>query len=253
MKTSTPSAPKKAEAKSILLIGPPGGGKTTLMLQFPKLKVYDCDRNLDGPERYIRQKVNKSLSYGYDQVCYKPDGSARPVEECFDYLLDQLLIDRAQPDPEVETIGIDSLTLINEFIIRKVLKDNKAPMMQLNYWQPFKTLMNTLICRLRDMGKTTIITCHEVKVEEPDPKNIMIPRITAYAPSINSGIGDYFGAFFTDMWRCQADMAPAGVEYKLVPIRTKLSDLKNSIGLPNEIKNPTYAALQPYLNGNSKP
>ena len=48
MQLSTPEKNKPREPKSILLIGPPGSGKTTLALQFPKVCVMDCDRNLDG-------------------------------------------------------------------------------------------------------------------------------------------------------------------------------------------------------------
>lgn len=253
MQTSSPQNPKKVEPKSILLIGPPGGAKTTLAMQFPQVAFLDCDRNLDGPEHFVRSQFT-NLSYGYIPVTYK-DGAPVPVEECFDRLMEETT--ELRTNTEVSTVVIDGLTMVNEFIIQKILRSQKKNEMEARHWQPFKShLINLLVAKLRSLGKTTICTCHEVVLEKPNPDKtkIMDPVLIGYRPAVQGGITDYFGGFFTDMWRCEAE--PAGgckTDYKITTARTALSDLKNSMGMPNEIlvkqDQLAWPLLEPYLKG----
>jgi hypothetical protein len=248
MNTSTAQSPKPQQPKSILLVGPPGSGKSTLALQFPNLVVFDCDMNLDGPERYLRQDRKVDLSYAYDQVTLKEPGVPRPVEECYDHLMSQLKPDKLSA---FSWVVIDSLSMVNEFIIRKILKEQCKTEMEARHWQPFKTAaLNLLVGRLRHLGKNVIVTAHETAQTRSDPKNIMSETVIAYIPFFQGKVGEMLGAFFTDMLRCTTEAASQGrTEYKLTTTRTSLSDLKNSMGLPSEIVNPTYDKLKPYLNG----
>lgn len=249
MKTSTAVSPKPVQCKSILLVGPPGGGKTTLALQFPDLAVFDCDLNLDGPERYLRKERKLELNYAYDCIPLNEDGTPRPVEKCYDYLMDQLRPDKLTA---YKWVCIDSLSQVNEFIIRKILAEQRKTEMEARHWQPFKTCaLELLIGRLRHLGRNVIVTAHEVKLTRPaGPQAVMQEIIIGYEPFFQGRVGEMLGGFFTDMWRCTAQAAPAGrVDYLLETNRTALSDLKNSIGLPQAIKNPTYKDLEKYLQG----
>lgn len=258
MKVSTPSAPKPPEPLSILLIGPPGGGKTALSMQFPDMAFFDCDRNLDGAERFIRTK-NKDLSFSYEPITYNDDGSAVEAALCFDRLIDKIddltkAIKAKQTT--IRTASIDGLTMINEMLRQKVMKAQKSQFMETRYWDPFKSdMLKLLVAKLRGLGITTIVTCHEFIKEKSDPQKMMVTEIVGYTPAVQSGITDFFGGFFTDIWRCFSVPKPgSGNEFKIVTEATGLSPyLKNSVGLPGEIsvKNGELAfdKLKPFLNG----
>lgn len=251
MNLSKPGNLKPVEPLSILLIGPPGGGKTTLGMQFPFPCFLDCDRNLDGPERYNR-KLNPNLEYAYVGVTYDSNGKPLAVEKCYDNLL--LEIDNVAKESAVKTIVLDGITLINQFIVQKVLKQSSKDSMEMRDWgKVAAAFINLLYVRLRQTGKTTIVMCHEVPVERANEKNPMLKDLIKYEPAINGGIAHTMSGLFTDVWRCSSLPAVAGkVQFKIQTTKDVLSgDLKNSLGLPSEIivkeGESAWSKIQPYM------
>lgn len=245
MNFSTPTTLKPKDPMSILLLGPPGSFKTTLALQFPKVGVMDCDSNLDGPERWVR-KTNPTLSYGFVNINRDDKGNELNPWDKFDNLQMQLKL--AKANPEIQTIVIDTMTMVNEFIVQKVLKEQGQSMMRPMDYQPMKShYWRLLVGGIRGAGKTTIVTCHEVILTQPG-KTVMTEEIVGYKPSVSGGIADYFGGFFTDIWRCEARPLPGDKQQAIIRTNKspKCPDLKSSIGLPPEME-AKYELIAKYL------
>lgn len=208
-------------------------------MQLPNVCIVDCDRNLDGCEKFLRS-VKKDLDYKFVAVTYNDDGSPVPVEKCFDRLLEHLtdIADGLRTKRyNFRFVALDGLTVIGELIKFKILYDQKRTAMEARDWDAYKqSLVRLLVAKLRNLGCNTVVTCHEIVLSKADPKNIMTEVLLGYRPAVQGGIQDTFNGFFTDVWGCTNEPAPGGtVEYKLTTTRTSHRDLKNSLGLPDTI------------------
>lgn len=265
MKLSTPSAPKPREPLSILLLGPPGSRKTTFALQFPELYVVDTDGNLAGPETTIRHgikdiktgkptilPINPELSYGWDSANYieGPNDTKVEVPMAERYARVMQLISAAKTLQQ-KTVFLDSLTMLDHFIITKILKEQSKEALDTRDYQPLKSAYWALLTKLKGTGKSFIATCHEVPITESDSKNMLKQNVIGYEPSISGKLRHYLGAFFTDIWRCaietEATTSGPVTKAKLYTCKTpKSPDLKNSLGLP-AVMDASYAELKKYI------
>lgn len=243
----SPDKPQ-TDPMSILLMGPPGSFKTTFMLQFPDLYVVDNDKNLSGPDRFLRKQGWKG-NVEFDQPSY--DEAGKPLDPSKYYDRSMELLKNAKVKP-YSWVGFDGLTALNEFIIRKVMDEQKVNYMDARHWSSFKTnAIHLLFTVLRHINKNVIVIAHEQRIEKADAKNIMTPQLVGYEPFLQSKVSEMLGGFFTDVWRLSAKPAPADrYDWELQTMKVPFYDqLKNSIGLPPVMKNPTYKDIEPYIKG----
>lgn len=254
MRTSSPTEPSRTPLK-ILVLGPPGSRKTSLFLQCPNLIVLDCDRNLVGPETYLRKNGHPNLSFAVEDIRYDAKGNPREIWECYDTVMDALRrmkpgVDKAY-DP-FKNVFVDSLSHVNEFIIRKILKVKAKESMDPNHWTDFKSLAYSfLVSKLEETGRNVICSAHEVTLTKPSSQ-IMVQEIVGVEPFFQGKVGDMIGAFFTDVWRCDLRVASAGRQALfLQTTRTPLcAHLKNSLGLPSELDiTEGFKVLEPFVKG----
>ena len=238
-------------------MGPPGSYKTTLGLQIPNLLVLDCDRNLVGPESYLRSHSHPNLSFAVEDIRYDEKGNQREIFNCYDQVCD--VLGRMKPDvdskgeyKQFKNIFIDSLSHVNEFIIRKVLKLRGKDVMEPNNWTDFKShAYSLLVAKMEGTGRNIICSAHELTLTKPS-STIMIQEIIGVEPFFQGKVGDMIGAFFTDVWRIDLRIGPANTRVPwLQTTRIPLcAHLKNSLNMPAEINiEKGFAAIEPYTKG----
>jgi len=238
-------------------MGPPASFKTTLMLQFPDIHVLDCDRNLDGPIAFIKKNLLPNFSFTFDPIRYTEDGKPVPIEDCYNRIVDILKRFKSVLEYQArKAVGLDSLSHVNEFLIRHVLrlqdKSKRAGEMEARDWSPFKSYAYQLLLgALEETGKTVICVCHEQKIYgKADKDNMMNPPVEAYEPMFQGKIGETLGGYFTDVWRMEVRPAPQGrVESILQTMpTTRVAMLKNTVGMPAELNvTAGFKVIEPYI------
>lgn len=220
------------EKKRLLLQGCPGSGKTTLVCGFPKAYVVDIDVNLGGALRY-RTNHGQMLPVGYDRIDIGPDGRKLDSASAF-AKLDRCLVE-AQMNPEVETIVIDSATGLADLMFKEVVRKNPSVKDGRQHYGFFLTDSRNLIATLTAMQKHVVLTAHE-RVEDD-----AMTQIKSFRVMWPGQLGDYLGAFFTNVWRCEVTQEGFPPKSKFL-VRT-MQDFQH-YGLKNDIELPTILDSQ---------
>ena len=217
----------------LLLQGPPGAGKTVVAAQFPRPYFIDLDRNLDGPMRCLKRQ-SKTLPVGYDHVHVDDTGKDVPLKERYARLA--TLVAAADAYPDIDTIVIDSATNLSTLLVEETLRLQGKPVMSKQEWGFFFNYGKQLMDKLTSSRKHIVLTGHE-KVNKTSEGAVVFPIELAWPGQL----GKIMGAFFTDVWRCEVQETPAGLNkstYKYV-VRTTPSTqyaLKNSLGFENLVE-----------------
>lgn len=227
----------KDDVLRLLLQGPPKSGKTVLACKFPGAYIIDIDRNLGGVLRYI-QENKLTLPIGYDHV--DRDENDVLILMQLRYARLAKLLKEAQENPLVQTIVIDSGTTLSDLLIAETLRgqgktaisDFKDPR---QFWGFFATLGKGFMAALSQMRKHIVLIVHE-KTNKDDKGNVVFPIKIAWPGQV----GDIIGCFFTNVWRCETKIIPAGAtnNYKWF-VRTMPDHqyaLGNTLGMPAEFE-----------------
>jgi hypothetical protein len=214
---------------ALLLIGPPKSGKTTLSLAFPGLAILDCDRNLAGPMRFT----------GYSDFLYH-DPNEVPEEKRWENCV--TFLREACAEPKVETIVIDGLSHLSEYLIRAILANTKMdsarqrgggelivagePVMQMSYWGPFRNKLYQFIAAGRSSGKRLIVTCHELIMTDEKSGGVV-----AYRPLIPGQLRENLAGMFSDVWRTELSTIGNKTDFKVRFAPRNLMQIGNSLNI----------------------
>lgn len=188
----------------LLLVGSPGSGKTTLALQFPRPYIFDADGNLAGPVRYLKQP-----DFKYDSGLLDDDDNPVAPFKRWEHM--SKCLSAASQDPEIDTIIIDSLSAISDYVKDDIKRQramnpmakNAPPVNEKNRgiipliqqeWDIYAHYFTNLVTQLKSVQKHIIITAHhEVKA---DDNNIMREFLC-----IQGRMRGQFSGMFGDVWQ----------------------------------------------------
>lgn len=216
----------KEEFVRLLLQGPPGSAKTTTACQFPKSYIIDVDVNLGGPLRFCKNH-NLVIPVGYDRLDVDENGVTVPAAAR--YLRLEQLIAKASVDSAIDTVVLDSATGLAPVVMDEVKRQQPSLKDGRQVYQFFLLATRDFIAKITLMKKNFILIAHE-KIEQD-----AMTQITQYRVAWPGQLGDYIGAFFTNVWRCEVEREGLPPKYRYV-IRamqdTQHHGLKNDLELP---------------------
>ncbi len=161
-------------ATTIMLVGSPGAGKTTLALQFPRPYIFDADNKLRGPLRHLKEIGVDPATIKFDHgTVDEKDAPVKPMQR---WAHMAKCLQAAAKDPDIDTIIIDSGTAIQEYMKNDIFRQrvpgsgSRTPLIteanleraQLTEpeWGIYGRYWNILITDLQTCGKIVILTMH---------------------------------------------------------------------------------------------
>lgn len=226
---------------SLLIQGPPGCGKTTLALKFPRPYICDLDNNMSGTIRKSRIE-GKPLDVCYDVpdlIIDEKTGNItgeRPLKDRYKFMAECLKA--AAADPNIDTIVVDGVSKLNAYIIAEIGKQNPTVgnrargegEMTLQDWGAHLYLWQNFVTKMQATSKMFVLTAHEETSDRTDLSGILVSVQGKKVQATLAGM-------FSDVWRCEVTdkLGPKGREYewKVRTMQTSSLQLKNSLGLPD--------------------
>jgi hypothetical protein len=215
----------------LLLQGESGSGKTTKALQFPGVWVIDCDQNLGGPLRYLREN-NLPLPIGYDKVDLLDDGTVVPENERWARIATLLSKIGTRVGPELKTLVFDSMSKLSDYNKAHVLRTNptKTGGMEQTSWGFYYYNWVRLVGVVATAKVHCVFTAHD-KVDKDE-----LDGSTRIFLNVQGQFQAVAGSLFTDVWHAEVkNVGGLSPDYKWT-VRTiqdyRHAGLKNSLGLP---------------------
>lgn len=212
---------KPSHSCAVLLVGEPKSGKTRTMFSFPKPAIIDADMNLASGARVLPG----DKTWWYFQPALNDDGTEVPLENRWMRCVDETKAMLKNPD--VQTVVIDGLGVMCEWIMAHIVKVNKAAgtnktgKMELRDYGDLARLLREYIMMLRLPGKYIVVTSHQSAEKDE------LTGALRYSLAIPGQSKETLGGLFTDVWATMASNIGGKVKYE---IRTKPTGLHVALG-----------------------
>jgi hypothetical protein len=208
---------------TLLLKGPPGGGKTYKAAHWPKLSLFNFDNNLRG-----LQKLPNSIKSSIKLVNPFNDKKDKPVEplRIWDNFVDKL--ETVLVDGDIRTIAIDSMSTLVGRLMDKILgSDDPATKVQIQHYGDLSRYLKWFgdeVLSNSALDKNVILIAHEVMIFDETTKS------TSYELNIPGRASTNYDMYFTDCWRCYAKQPISGpIQYRVRVLPTDKFNAKNSL------------------------
>ncbi len=197
---------------SILLIGPPGSGKTTTSIRlFDKPYLLECDNNLMGPLEFLRRSQIK-MDHCQVVVPHIKDGKPIPRAERFKRYAE--FGNLAMNDPLVDTIINDSLTSICDYVFDEVrvqqglkiadgVKNFKDDQIRIQDYGSFNAILKHVIITQKASGKRSVWLAHEDDREDESKEGSK--TLMKYI-NVPGALRQQISGYFDEVWRITTEL-----------------------------------------------
>lgn len=228
---------RREQPLRVVLYGPAGSGKTTLMRDFPKpMLVYDFDGKYE-PLIGVEGVFVKSY-----RISSKKDSSSIWLDFWNDWKQDK-------KDPQWKTIVLDSLTSLDSIMFDAMVimagmnpeKKKEYEKYILQIYGDIKSQYSTLFNSMKSCDKNVIVLAHESFNYIGEGKD---QRLDSVTPLVTGGTKALLTALFKDTW--YLELRERGPELKRF-LHTKKFQMRDAttttLGNVEPIENPTYEKI----------
>lgn len=222
------------EIESVLLVGPPGSGKTNVAMGFPDPYFISTDHKISNA---VRRYPGKKFFYDWAD---ERDG--KQLEPGLRWGRIGELIIEAGKSPDVKTIVLDNLTDVGDWLQEYLLTQNALSkggrpkvagmsIMEQGDWQPYYVLMTRMITAIKSFKKRVVVCAHEA-VDKDEVSGTL-----TYYPLIGGKLRNTLSSMFNNVWQCSVSQTgPDTHRYFVKTKPTPRMMLINSFGLPAEFE-----------------
>lgn len=180
----------------LMLLGGAGSGKSTFASRFPKPFFLSLDKNLRGPAAVMATEGKTDIGY-FDEFDVDDNGKELDIGLRFNRVA--LVLSAICADPAWETVVIDNATILSDYIMADILRqqNRKTPIIQ--DWGTFGGAWKMFLAKLRSANKKVILIVHE-RLEKDD-----LDGSLRYFLAIPGQTGDILPTLVTDVWRCEVE------------------------------------------------
>ncbi len=208
---------------TLLLKGPPGGGKTYKAAHWPKPTLINFDNNLRGLQKLPNSiKSELRIENPFENKLGKKVEPLR-IWDNYVEIMERLLAEAA-----VRTIITDSMsTMIGRLVDKIIGSDDPATKVQIQHYGDLARYLKWYgddILSNPALDKNIVMIAHEVANYDE------VTKTTTYDLNIPGGAKSNYDLYFTDCWRAYAKQPMTGpIQYRVRVLPTDKFNAKNTL------------------------
>ena len=192
---------------NVLVYGKSGTGKTSFACSFPKPYVFDFDKGM--------------LSQRGRDVEFDTFSSYQE----FEFKLAEL-----QRECEFETLVLDSVTTMQEYLLDKILVANRRQMPTMNEWNILIAELKDLFMRLTKMVNHLVVVAHEQLIQDEITGEVLIQPLI-----VGKKLPEMLPLWFDECYRASVGRDKDGKPMHQLLVRASTKYMARTRLLPPEV------------------